>query len=217
MSEHPIELEIRGEISPKELLALRKKLLGLGYKPSSTTRRTMVMSFGTVSASGLHWDEKKKDEIDVRCRVTNGSAEVVAKIGRTSAHNRVEVSVPVSVEEMLKFAQLFGAMPLFTKAGSRHTENFKKGTITVSLVSSIPSKLAYIEIERMTTRAKEAADLVVLRALAKELGVTLWETHQQYLDFCNVLTKKDDWEFGGSAADVKKLKADIKKTKSDRA
>lgn len=217
MSDHPIELEIRGEIAPKDIPGLRKRLLGLGYKPVSTTRRTMVMSFGTVSASGLNWDEKKKDEVDVRCRVTNGKAEVVAKIGRTSANNRVEVSVPVPVEEMLKFAQLFGAMPLFTKAGSRHTENFKKGTITVSLVSSIPSKLSYIEIERMTTREKETKDLVVLRALAKELGITLWETHQQYIDFCSLLTKTDDWAFEGSAADMKKLKADIKKTKSDRA
>ena len=217
MSEHPIELEIRAIITPKTIPPLRKKLLGLGFKSVSLARRTMVMSFGTVSAHGLDWDEHKKDEIDVRCRITNGKAEVVTKIGRTSAANRVEIGVPVSLDQMLGFSQLFGAMPLFTKVGSRQTENFKKGTITISIVSSIPSKLSYIEIERMTTREKEKKDLVVLRALAKDLGLTLIETHQEYIDFCGLLTKKDDWRFEGTAADVKRLKADIKKTKSDRA
>ncbi len=217
MSEHPIELEIRGIIDPKMIPVLRKKLLGMGYKVTSNTRRTSVMSFGTVSASGVGWDEGKKDEMDVRCRVTNGRAEVVAKIGRVSAANRVEVTVPVSFDDMLKFARLFGAMPLFTKAGSRLTENLKKGTITISIVTSIPSQLSYVEIERMTTREKEAADLKVLHALAKELGIALVKTHQEYLDFCSLLTKKDDWVFSGSAADMKRLKADIKKTKSNKA
>ena len=216
MLEHPIELEIRGEISPTAIPELRKKLLKRGFKSISTTRRTMVMSFGTVAARGLNWDEKKQDEIDVRCRITNGKAEVVTKIGRTSAANRIEVSVPVSLEEMFRFSQLFGAMPLFTKAGSRQTENFKKGTITVSLVSSIPSKLSYIEIERMTTREKEEADLVVLRDLAKDLSIDLWETHQQYIDFCSLLTKQDDWAFEGTKEDIKRLKGDIKKTGADR-
>ena len=216
MSEHPIELEIRSILEPKEIPALRKKILELGFKSVSTTRRTMVMSFGTVSASGLNWDDGKQDEIDVRCRVTNGKAEVVTKIGRTSAANRVEVSGPVSLQEMLKFSQLFGAMPLSTKVGSRQTENFKKGTITLSMVSSIPSKLSYLEIERMTTREKEQADLKVLQALAETLGVTLIKTHQEYIDFCSLLTKQDDWKFRGTAEDVKRLKGDIKKTKSDR-
>ncbi len=216
MSEHPVELEIRGEITPKSIPALRKELLKRGFKSISTTRRTMVMSFGTVSARGLNWDEKKQDEVDVRCRITNGKAEVVTKIGRTSAANRVEVSVQVSLDEMFRFSQLFGAMPLFSKVGSRQTENFKKGTITVSLVSSIPSTLSYIEIERMTTREKEQSDLVVLRALAKDLAIHLWETHQQYIDFCSLLTKQDDWVFEGTKDDIKRLKADIKKTGADR-
>lgn len=217
MSKNPIELEIRAIINHETIPELRQKLIKQGFKPVSTTRRTMVMSFGTASASGLNWDEGKKDEIDVRCRVTNGKAEVVAKIGRTSAANRVEVSVPVSIDDMLKFAQLFGAMPLFSKVGSRQTENFKKGTITASIVTALPSKLSYIELERMTTREKESADLNVLQALAKELGVTLIKNHAEYLKFCDQLSKYDDWVFEGTAADLKKVKSDIKKTMSDKA
>lgn len=217
MSKKPIELEIRAIVDHKTIPELRKKLLKQGFKSVSTTRRTMVMSFGTVSASGLNWDEHKKDEIDVRCRVTNGKAEVVAKIGRTSAANRVEVSVPVSIDDMLKFAQLFGAMPLFSKVGSRQTENFKKGTITASIVTAIPSKLSYIELERMTTRENEAVDLQVLQTLAKDLDLKLIKSHAEYLRLCDQLSKHDDWVFEGTMADIKKVKADIKKTKSNQA
>ncbi len=216
MSEHPIELEIRAVIDPKSIPALGKTLLSLGFKSVSKTRRTMVMFFGTVSASGLNWDEGKKDEVDIRCRVTNGKAEVVTKVGRTSAANRIETSVPVSLVDMLKFAQSYATMPLMSKVGSRQTENFKKGTITVSIVSAVPSKLSYIELERMTTRKKEGADLKVLQALAKTLDLNLIKTHEEYLELCDQLSKGDDWVFRGTVTDIKRLKADIKKTGSDK-
>lgn len=217
MQKPTVELEIRGEIKPTEITILRQRLKKLGFKATTTTRRTSVMSFGTASASGLGWNHKKKDEVDVRCRMTNGQAEVVTKIGRTSAANRIEVSVPVSKEDLLRFARLFGAMPLFTKVGSRVTENFEKDDVTVSLVSSIPSLLSYIEIERMTTREKEAGDLKILQAIAKDLYVTLWRTHKQFIDFCARLTKEDDWEFAGTDADLKRLEQDIRTTKSHLA
>jgi adenylate cyclase class IV len=177
----------------------------------------MMMSFGTTSASGLNWgDQTVKDEVDVRCRVTNGKAEIVTKIGRVSAANRVEVSVPVSIDDMLKFTRLFGAMPFLSKVGSRYTENFKKGGTVVSLVASHSKKLCYIEIERMTTREKEQADLVILHAVAKDLGVEIWNAHQQFLDFSTRLTEQEDWIFKGTADDVKRMKAEIKKMKSDK-
>lgn len=216
MSEYPIELEIRGEISARDIPRLRKKLVQLGFTPASTTRRTSLMSFGIVSAYHNALNEQKSDDVDVRCRITNGQAEIVAKVGKTSAANRVEMSVSVSSDDLFKFAKLFGALPFFNKVGSRVMENFERDNITVSLASSIPSKRSYIEIERMTTRVREASDLCVLRALARELNITLWETHQAFIDFCDLLTKYDDWSFVGNAADMKRLKADIKKTRSNQ-
>ena len=215
MSEPSIELEIRGEIRPKDVTFLQKRLIALGFTHRSSTRRTSVMSFGTVSAAGRGWNQHKKDEVDTRCRITNGEAEVVTKVGLTSAHNRVEVSVPVSKEDLFRFAQLFGAMPFYTKVGSRRTENYTKGDITVSLVCS-PSKLAYIEIERMTTRKKEQQDLLVLQALARDLGVLLWKSHMEYQTFCDQLTEQDDWSFQGTKADLKRLASEMRGIKSDR-
>lgn len=210
-----IELEVRGEIRAKDIPSIEHRLKTLGYTLTSTTRRTSIMSFGTIDAAGKNWRTGKKDEVDVRCRITNGKAEVVTKIGRTSAANRVEISVPTSLQDMVAFSRLFAAMPFFTKVGSKATKNYQKDPITISLVTS-PSGLAYIEIEKMTDRAHEKEEERQLRQLAKDLGVTLWTTHGQFVTFCDRLTKRDDWAFHGTTADLKRLQREIKTMKSDR-
>ncbi len=216
---HPVELEIRGEISVRNISSMAKKLLSFGFHRSSTTRRTSVMSFGTVTCiknDRQRITGKVRDIVDIRCRITDGHAEVVGKIGPTNAANRVEISVPVSFDDLSRFAQLFGAMPFFTKVGSKITENFVKDDITVSLVRS-PSGLAYIEIEKMATRKSEQKNLAELHRLASALNVDIWKTRQAFLDFCNLLTERDDWIFTGTPADLKRLTREIKKSGSNRS
>ena len=116
---------------------------------------------------------------------------------------------------MIRFARLFGAMGFYTKVGSRCTENYVRGAFTVSLVSS-PSGLAYIEIEKMSTKEREHEGGKEVREVAQELGVTLWKTRQQFLTFCDQLTARDDWEFFGTEEDVKRLRAEIRKTGSGK-
>ncbi len=215
-SHHPIEVEIRGEVSVKKIPALARKLATLGFTHASSTKRTSVMSFGTVScgANDRHRVKgKKRDGIDIRCRVTNGRAEVVAKIGQTDAANRVEIAIPVSQSDMIHFAQLFGATPLFTKVGSKKTDNFSKDGVVVSLVTS-PSGLAYVEIEMMSTRKRERKDIKTLHALAKVLDLHLWKTRAAFLTFCNKLTKRDDWMFEGTPTQIKRLTHEIAQTGS---
>ncbi|MDO8617439.1 MAG: hypothetical protein Q7N87_00900 [Candidatus Uhrbacteria bacterium] len=210
----PIELEIRGEIRAKNIPAIGQRLRALGFREIEETRRTSVMSFGDVSPfESLH--DRTQTQVDIRCRITNGKAEVVGKIGKTHAANRLEISQPVTRDELFAFARLFGSMGFFTKVGSKVTKNFQKGSVIASLVKS-PSGLAYIEIEKMTDRKREKRDLKKLQALAKQLSIKLWKSRKEFLDFCRLLTERDDWEFHGTPKDIERLKKEIKKAGSGR-
>ncbi len=215
MLQKSIELEIRGEIYAKDILAIGQRLRVLGFREIEETRRTSVMSFGDVSRFEHDEGNKKPTQVDIRCRITNGKAEVVGKIGETHAANRLEISQPVTRNELFAFARLFGSMGFFTKVGSKVTKNFQKGSVIASLVKS-PSGLAYIEIEKMTDQKREKRDLKELQALAKQLGIKLWKSRKEFLDFCRLLTERDDWEFHGTSKDIKRLKKEIKKAGSGR-
>lgn len=216
MSSFPIELEIRGEIQVREIPLFVKRLTAQKFRLHSTTRRTSVMSFGATKGAGKGWSKKDTfQEVDVRCRITNGKAEVVAKIGVSDAHNRTEISQPVSRTELLAFARMFGSMGFFTKVGSKVTQNYKKGSIIASIVRS-PSGIAYIELEKMSDKAHEEKDLGILKALAEEIGLIPFPSRAAFLDMCSRLTKNDDWEFHGTREDVQRLQKEIQKAGSGR-
>lgn len=211
-----IELEIRGEIRASDIPAIEKRLTAFGFRLTSDTRRTSVMSFGTVSGIGLGGKATPKTQADVRCRITNGDAEIVAKIGRTDVHNRQEISHAADMEDMISFAQMFGAMGFFTKVGSKKTKNYEKGKVVVSIVQS-PSGLAYVELEKMSDKTHERADHEELKTLAHELRLTLWRTRKEFLAFCDRLTKHDDWMFTGTEKDATRLRKEIVRAGSGRA
>ena len=213
-----IELEIRGEITLKEIPGLVTRLKALGFRSTGETRRTSVMSFGDVSM--FDRDKKKHGgptftQIDNRCRITNGKCEVVTKIGLTHASNRLEIGQLVDFRNFLTFAQMFGSMGFFTKVGSKVTKNFRRGSINIALVKS-PSGLAYIEIEKMSDRAREKNDLRELKKIATELNIQLWTSRKQFLDFCQKLTDRDDWRFYGHPQDLAKLKKEIQRAGSNK-
>lgn len=213
---HPIELEIRGEIRHGDIPAFTKRLLAQRFRHISTTRRTSVMSFGMTEGAGKGWRQKEtKQEVDIRCRITNGSAEVVAKIGISDAHNRIEIAKAVSKNDLFVFARMFGTMGFFTKVGSKVTHNYKRGSITASIVQS-PSGITYVELEKMSTPAEENKDLDTLTTLAQDIELTLFPSRQAFLDLCSRLTREDDWEFTGTDEDVARLKKEIQKAGSGR-
>ncbi len=215
-SSHPIELEIRGELKREEIPAFIKRLIKKCFRHHSTTRRTSVMSFGVTEATGRGWKVDKREEVDLRCRITNGKAEVVTKIGISDAPNRLEICQPVTLKEMLTFARMFGSMGFFTKVGSKVTRNYKKGRIVVSIAES-RSGITYVEIEKMTDRQHENKDLDTLKKLAHDLELTLFPSREVFLELCTRLTKQDDWEFTGNDADLERLQKEIKMFKSDRS
>lgn len=204
-----IELELRGECTDT-YDELKKKLDAAAEKervPSVVERRTFVAFFGTVGEQG----------IDIRCRVTNGEAEVVAKVGAFHAHDRIEVSQNVSLEQMIGFAKMFVAMGFAdTKVCFRHQVHYRIADVDVALVRS-QSGLAYVELERQVSDAKELdVEKVKLEILAKQLGITLWKTGEEFYAFCRRLTVKDDWQFVGSNEDITRLYRQIQETESDQ-
>src|SRR3989338_5399555 len=197
-----IELELRGECT--ETFDDLKRTLDALAKPRREVR-TMVMFFGEVSGGG----------VDVRCRVTNGKGEVVVKVGDYHAHDRLEASVDVSVDQVVQFARLFALIGFTTQGGARvNKKSSKVGTresweyhidgIDVSLVRGM-SGLAYIEFERRVTEQQVEEEKTRLEALSAKLNVDLWTTGEQFYAFCNRLTTDEDWEFTGSEEDVARL------------
>jgi hypothetical protein len=210
-----IELEIRGEVTKREIPALKKRILALGFTHDSSTRRTSIMSFGHVIPN----PERKVIEerfVDIRCRITNGIMELVEKLGPLNAHNRKEISVPIkTLDDLFALGKFFGAMPFWSKVGSRLNDNFINGKICITLTQSV-SGYAYIEIEKITDRAHEERDHVILKKIADELGILLWKTKEELCTFCDRLDQIEDWRFYGTDADIKRLKKEIKKIGSDR-
>lgn len=214
MPSHPIELEIRGEIRAADIPHISKRLQNQGFKKISTTRRTSVMFFGSVSGYRMGDKRGKEEYVDIRCRITNGDAEVVTKIGK-DVTNRIEIAKPVNLADLIAFSRMFAAMGFFAKVGSKFTENFQRGSLVVSLVKS-PSGLAYIELEKMTNRQRERKDREELTRAAQEIGVHILKTRKQFIAFCDRLTREDDWMYRGTPSDVKRLKAEIRSMGSGR-
>lgn len=209
MPNKDIEVELRGEILPKDIPILGRKLAKRGFKLETKYRRTMAMSFGSVSGRGEKMTAGKPQWADLRCRITNGKAEIMCKIGEGHAHNRREISIPVSKKDFLRFAEMFGSMGFFTKVGTRETVAYRKGPVQVALVTS-PSGLAYFELEIMSDRKNEKENILILRALAKELGLKRIFGKREFFAFCDKLTQRDDWRFTGTAKDLMRLKKEIK-------
>jgi len=192
-----IELELRGECTTS-FDELKRKLDALGE--GRHERRTMVMFFGEVAGRG----------VDIRCRVTNGEAEVVAKMGEYHAHDRQEVSVDVGVEQVAEFARLFSAMGFVNaKVGARESFEYHIDDVDVSLVRGV-SGLGYIEFERIISDSEIELERPKLEALAHKLDVKLWTTGEEYYAFCKRLTDEEDWKFTGSEADMVRLHNELK-------
>lgn len=209
---HPIELEVRAEIREEESALVTAALLERGFVVKNEARRTMLMSFGQIGRIAED-DHQEMIETDIRCRITNGDAEVVVKLGSVHAHDRKEISTPIPGEALPAFARVIGALNMFHKVGSRITKNYTRGEIIASVVSS-RSGLSYLELEKISDEAHAEADRAELVALAKELGVVLIPGREAFLDLCARLTERDDWRFQGSEEEIERFMTEIKNTGS---
>ena len=207
---HPIELEVRAEIQAREREEVAARLIQAGFIIQNVAHRTMLMSFGRIGRIAED-EDRGTAETDIRCRITNGEAEVVVKIGGVHAHDRKEMSTPIQPAMLPAFARVIGALNMFHKVGSRVTTNYARERITASIVSS-PSGLAYLELEKMSDETHAENDRKELTALAETLGVTLLADREAFMDFCTRLTKCDDWPFQGSESEIERFMKEAKET-----
>lgn len=202
---HPIELEIRAELAPGDIIRVREALTKAGFEAHRRTRRTMLMSFGQI---GRIAEDNEMDgefqETDIRCRVTDGQAEIVVKLGGVHSHDRREISTAVSPEALGTFARVVGSLNMFHKVGSRVTEHFARGAVSAAIVSS-RSGLAYLELEKLSDDAHAERDRTELLMLAKQLNVSLLKDREAFMEFCTRLTEQDDWRFDGSPEAIERF------------
>ncbi len=193
MEEKSIELELRAEILLKERDGFHEHLEKLGMLHSHT-KRLSVMYFGTLGSK----------KIDIRTRVTNGECEVVVKSGSFGAHDRVEVTQPISSEQFLGFVKIFAQFDFIAKVGEREIFNYiLPDNITVSLVFA--GMIAYIELEKMSSSGNQEENINQLRKVADRLGLHLLKSEKEFDKLCNRLDEEVDWPFHGSKEEYAKL------------
>lgn len=132
-----IETELRAVLSNQEASRLRAYCAKNGQLTS--TERRMIIDYSSFIEGVRNRTQ------DIRVRVTNGSPEIVVKIGALADHSRLESNVLVrsSVHELVELMGLLGYNKgvLVLKTIERYT----LGTIEVSIVAnhyvSNPSKI----------------------------------------------------------------------------
>ncbi len=193
MTQKNIELELRAEVPKGQYSKLLSKLKK-GFKMESHTERLSVMCFGSVG----------KNTFDVRIRITNGKAEVVIKKGKLHAHDRIEISSPINKSQFIRMVELFSLFDFKMEVAERETYNFNMGDdIIFSLVNA--GKIAYIEIEKMSSKRDVEKNKKKLMSILTELNLRSITKQAEFDKICNELSRYSDWPFNGSGVDYKKL------------
>ncbi len=190
---HPIELELRAEVSQEKISPLLLLLNQYG-KYLSAVNRLSVMFF----------DTSKKGNSDIRIRVNNDQCELVLKKGSFHSHDRTEISQTIFPDQFLGMVRIFSELNFQIKVGERKNLNFDFGNDSiVSLIQA--GSISYLEIEKFTTSEKLLEDKVFLEEIATNLNVKLMSTKEEFDDLCSRLSEKVDWKFFGKEKDFDKL------------
>jgi len=194
MDKKNIELELRAAVSRRfynGILAKLKKKARL----ISHTKRLSVMYFGKIGGKSF----------DIRVRITNGKPEVVIKKGKLHAHDRIEISSPITRQQFIKMVELFELFDFKTEVAKRETYNFNiKDNIVFSIVKA--DNIFYIEAEKMTSKQDIIKDKKQLINIFKEYRLKPVTSEREFNKICDELSKYSDWPFNGSKSDYEKLK-----------
>lgn len=197
MQEHPIELELRAELSASTKSYVLERLGKMGSLISNT-KRLSVMFFGAIN----------NKKLDIRVRVTNGECEIVSKAGEFGSHNRTEVSQKIQPGQFVGMVKLLSQFGFQTKVGERETVNYSlPNNITASVVSA--KHICYLELEKISTQADEHKDHNELKTLADTLEVMLISSEDEFEALCQRLNQVDDWPFQYSETDYHKLETTL--------
>lgn len=193
MSEKLIELEIRAEVLPGDREDLKGKLEARA-KSRSQTRRLSVMYFGSVGTK----------KIDVRVRVTNGKCEMVVKSGLFGSHDRIEIAQKINPAQFLGMVRIFAQFGFTMEVGERETLNYElPDDVMVALVSAGP--IAYVELEKMSSKSSADQNTKQLKNLADQLGLRLLSSEAEFDALCKRLAEGVDWPFHDTDGEYTKL------------
>jgi len=183
MNKRSIELEWRAEILPRDYKRMRRKIEFLGSLHSHT-KRLSAMFFGKI----------KNRKIDIRVRITNGKSEIVVKIGAFGSYDRIEISQDIDSSQFIGMVKIFSQFGFSVEIGERETFNYiLPNNIIVSLVSA--GRIAYIELEKMSSKSDLAKNNEQLKKIADQLGLKIIESEKKFNALCKRLSETVDWSF----------------------
>lgn len=188
-----IETEIRAEVLLQDFEKVKRNIEKIST-PISHTKRLSVMFFGEIGIK----------KVDVRVRVTNGKCEVAIKSGQFGSCDRVEVVQSISQEQFIGMVKIFSQLGFVMKVGERENLNYSMpNNIIVSLVSA--GSIAYIELEKMSTKDNVSQDKQQLKEIAKQLKLNLLNSEEEFNTLCMRLSSSVDWPFHGANEEYAKL------------
>jgi len=194
------EIELRAEVSPKELSGIESKFPATSLV--SSNERLSVIFLGTIN----------NENVDIRIRIDSQKhAELILKIGDFHSHNRTEITQKIQPDQFMGLVNIFSKFGFSIKVMRRKTKRlfFKNEGYEVALVDA--DKFAYVEIEKVLDTSDEAL-ITEEKNNLEEIMVSAGMTSinkKQFDNLCDRLTKEVDWVFNGSSADYSKLESEL--------
>lgn len=169
-----VEVELRGPITAEQVETLRPFLLLNG------------VSKGIKNRYMVHFEpeETKKDGIDVRARITNGSCELMVKKGDMGSGVRTEYPVPCAEGSFVALCKALVAMGYESGVGChRVSDRYQVGEIEFAIIN-VPGHSSFYEAELEVAESQiEAARQTLKQWLAdRKLTVYSKEEFDAYVE-----------------------------------
>lgn len=179
-----IEVEISGPLSTAKFHEVISFFNQNAIK--TTEKHRVIIDYSTFLEGGL-----KNREKDIRLRITNGTPEIIVKLGTwTSEAKRKELSVLAEHGSFDVLVQVFGELGF--KKGVlciRDSHVYEYKGIEFSLVE-IPGHSFHYEAEIMAATNKNTEQLAEqIKTTCQELGLKIF-THDEYFQYIEILNSQ---------------------------
>ncbi|HSH31233.1 MAG TPA: hypothetical protein VK963_01050 [Candidatus Saccharimonadales bacterium] len=177
-----IEVEVRGLLTSDRYASLSKQLESEGQ--FKTTKNRVLLDYSTFLPNA----NLRERQEDIRLRVTNGTPEIIVKLGRWGgSESRKELSVLAETGSFDTLVQVFGVVGL-TKAMLcvRKSQVYDYRGIEFALVE-VPNHSFYFEAEKMVSEDLVPAAKDDIAAVCTELGLKVFDDQAffQYVEKLN--------------------------------
>jgi len=192
--EKNIEVEVRGLLSSEEYTRLKSFLDEHGKKTEEKER--IFIDYSTFMPGGV--ENRKKD---IRIRVTNGTPEIVVKLGEWGgSEQRKELSVKTAPGTFDLLTEIFAALG-FEKGilAERKSHVYEYKDTEFALVE-VPGHSYYFEAEKMAHAGEDAEELIKeMNSLCSELGLSVF-SKEEFFSYIQKLNKEANGVFDALSA-----------------